>query len=83
MQGCKTIQASHQMLLVDALCTFVLGRVCFIFRRAPLELYAIANNADRDINVVHLLRSGYHGGNYMLFEPSLVIALYGAVKRFR
>ena len=65
MQGCEAIQASNQMLLVDALCTFVLGRVCLIFRRAPIELAAIANNADRDVNVVHLQRSEYRGGNHL------------------
>ena len=53
------------MLLVGAFCTFVLGRVSFVFRRAPIELAAVANNADRDVNVVHLQRSGYRGGTYL------------------
>ena len=65
MQGCEAIQASHQMLLVDAFCTFVLWRFSFVFRRAPIEFVAVAGNADRDVNVVHLPRSGYRGGIYL------------------
>ena len=53
------------MLLVDAFCTFVLGRVNFVFRRAPVEVVAIANDADRDVNVVHLQRSEYRCGTYL------------------
>ena len=52
------------MLLVGALCTFVLGRVSFFFRRAPIEFAAVTDNADRDVNVVHLPRSEYRGGTY-------------------